>query len=67
MANAADPNVVDVRGVLRPLALVHGELAAGWVERLVPDADDALRLAAPADCGISRAGAGGAAGSAGTP
>lgn len=47
-ANAEDPNVVVVRGVEEPLALAHGRLAAGWIERLVPDADDALRLAARA-------------------
>lgn len=47
-ANAEDPNVVVVRGVEEPLALAHGRLAAGWIERLVPDADGALRLAARA-------------------
>ncbi len=47
-ANARDPNVVVVRGAARPLALCHGELATEWVERLVPDAGDALRLAARA-------------------
>ncbi|MFT3851127.1 MAG: DUF4202 domain-containing protein [Ilumatobacteraceae bacterium] len=47
-ANSEDPNVVVVRGASEPLALAHGRLAVEWVERLVPDADDALRLAARA-------------------
>jgi hypothetical protein len=47
-ANAADPNRVTVRGSEQPLALIHGRLATEWVERLVPAADDALRLAARA-------------------
>ena len=47
-ANAADPNMAVVRGRTEPLALAHGRLAAEWVDRLVPDADDALRLAARA-------------------
>ncbi|MDZ7679611.1 MAG: DUF4202 domain-containing protein [Acidimicrobiales bacterium] len=47
-ANAEDPNQVTVRGERRPLALAHGQLAAEWVARLVPDADEALLLAARA-------------------
>ena len=47
-ANADDPNRVMVRGNDEPLALAHGRLAVGWVTRLVPDADDALLLAARA-------------------
>lgn len=47
-ANSEDPNTVTVRGSSEPLALAHGRLAVQWVERLVPDADDALRLAARA-------------------
>jgi hypothetical protein len=47
-ANAADPNVVHVRGGDHPLALVHGRLAADWVAQLVPGADEALLLAARA-------------------
>lgn len=47
-ANAADPTPVTVRGTTYPLALVHGQLAAQWVSRLHPDADDALLLAARA-------------------
>lgn len=44
-ANAADPTIVTVRGEPQPLALAHGRLAAEWIDRLVHDADDALRLA----------------------
>jgi hypothetical protein len=47
-ANAADPNLIDIGGALRPLALVHGQLAARWIERLVPEPGDSLRLAARA-------------------
>jgi hypothetical protein len=47
-ANAADPNIVSVRGEDAPLALAHGRLAAEWVSTLVPDADEALLLAARA-------------------
>jgi hypothetical protein len=47
-ANAEDPTFVEVRGERMPLALAHGRLAAEWVERLVPDADEALLLAARA-------------------
>jgi len=47
-ANADDPSVVTVRGDTLPLALAHGRLATGWVERLVPGADEALLLAARA-------------------
>jgi len=47
-ANAADPTSVVVRGSTHPLALVHGQLAAEWVVRLHPDADEAWLLAARA-------------------
>lgn len=48
-ANSADPGVVDVRGAgPRPLAQVHGELAAEWVTVLSPDADELVLLAARA-------------------
>lgn len=47
-ANAADPTVVVVRGAEVPLALAHGRLAQEWVERLAPEADDVVRLAARA-------------------
>ena len=47
-ANAEDPTHVEVRGERLPLALAHGRLAAEWMARLVPDADEALLLAARA-------------------
>jgi Domain of unknown function (DUF4202) len=47
-ANAADPTSVTARGTEQPLALAHGRLAAEWVARLVPEADEALLLAARA-------------------
>jgi len=47
-ANAADPNHVQVRGRSAPLALVHGQLAAEWVEQLVDDPDEAVLIAARA-------------------
>lgn len=47
-ANADDPNTVHVRGRTWPLAEIHGRLAAEWVERLRPGADELLRLAARA-------------------
>lgn len=48
MANAADPTSVVVRGSTHPLALVHGQLAAEWVARLHPEADETWLLAARA-------------------
>jgi hypothetical protein len=39
---------VPVRGAIEPLALAHGRLAAGWVERLRPDASEYVLLAARA-------------------
>ncbi len=47
-ANAADPNIVVVRGQQVALALVHGRLAAEWIEQLVDDPDEALLVAARA-------------------
>jgi hypothetical protein len=47
-ANAEDPTHVEVRGERIPLALAHGRLAAEWMARLVPDADEAVLLAARA-------------------
>jgi hypothetical protein len=44
--NAADPNVETVAGVARPRELVQAERLSTWVERLAPDASEALRLAA---------------------
>lgn len=45
-ANAGDPTVVTVRGAVRPLAQVHGELAAEWVGVLAPEPADPLVLLA---------------------
>ncbi len=47
-ANAEDPNTVNVRGRKLPLALAHGQLAAGWIEQLVDEPDEGLLLAARA-------------------
>jgi Domain of unknown function (DUF4202) len=47
-ANAADPTSVVVRGSTHPLALVHGQLAAEWVAKLHPEADETWLLAARA-------------------
>jgi hypothetical protein len=47
-ANAGDPQRIGVRGDVRPKELAHAELVSGWVERLRPDASEALRLAARA-------------------
>jgi hypothetical protein len=47
-ANAADPNQVVVRGVERPKELAHAQLVTEWVEKLEPDANEALLLAARA-------------------
>lgn len=44
-ANAADPNRLTVRGRERPKALGEAELATEWVQRLRPDAGEALLLA----------------------
>ncbi len=47
-ANADDPVRLMVRGRSRPKELAHAELASEWIERLQPDASEALRLAARA-------------------
>jgi hypothetical protein len=47
-ANADDPNAIRVRGRERKKELAHAELASEWVDRLDPQASDALRLAARA-------------------
>jgi hypothetical protein len=47
-ANADDPNSVEVRGQRVALALIHGRLAAEWIEQLVDDLDEILLLAARA-------------------
>ena len=45
-ANAEDPHCVDVAGEPRPRELVHAERLSSWVDRLEPNASEALRLAA---------------------
>jgi hypothetical protein len=47
-ANAVDPNIVDVRGQEVALALIHGQLAAEWIDQLVEEPDEPLLLAARA-------------------
>lgn len=47
-ANSEDPNLIWSRGERLPLAMVHGQLAAEWIPRLVEDPDEALLLAARA-------------------
>lgn len=47
-ANAEDPHRIRVRGELVPKEQAHAELASRWVERLRPEAGEALRLAARA-------------------
>ena len=44
--NRADPNWIDIRGEPRPKELTHAAMVSAWIERLRPEADDALRLAA---------------------
>ncbi len=45
-ANRDDPNVVAVRDRTGPKEIIHAELVTEWVQRLNPEADDALLLAA---------------------
>src|SRR5262245_61515578 len=47
-ANADDPNRITLRGQTRAKELVHAELVSNWIERLMPGASEALRLAARA-------------------
>lgn len=47
-ANADDPNRIVWEGRERPKEQAHAELVGAWVERLRPDAGEALRLAARA-------------------
>ena len=44
-ANSADPESVVRDGVARPRELVYSERMSRWLERLAPDASEALRLA----------------------
>ena len=45
-ANAGDPNVLLVHGVAEPKELAHARMLTGWVERLLPEASEAVLLAA---------------------
>ena len=47
-ANALDPNVISFSGNEYPLALLQGQRASLWLERLDPAASDAARIAARA-------------------
>jgi hypothetical protein len=47
-ANAEDPTRLVVDGVARPKEVVHAEMVTAWVQRLRPDAPEALLLAARA-------------------
>lgn len=47
-ANARDPNVEKVDGVLRPKGLVYAERMSAMQQRFAPDAPEAVRLAARA-------------------
>lgn len=44
--NRADPHEIQVRGESRPKELTHAAMVSVWIERLRPNADDALRIAA---------------------
>lgn len=44
-ANADDPVSIEVRGARRPKEQAHAELVSEWLERLRPEASEALRLA----------------------
>ncbi len=45
-ANSEDPNRIDVDGTPRPRELVRMEQLVRWVQKLEPEASEALRLAA---------------------
>jgi hypothetical protein len=45
-ANAQDPNKETVDGVEHPKELLYARRMSAWLERLAPDASEALRLAA---------------------
>lgn len=44
--NSDDPHRIRIRGEARPKELTHAAMVSAWIERLRPNADDALRLAA---------------------
>jgi Domain of unknown function (DUF4202) len=45
-ANAADPNLEPVDGRDIPMELIYGQRMSAWLDRLCPEAPEALRLAA---------------------
>jgi hypothetical protein len=47
-ANTGDPTTITVAGQTRPKELAHAEMVTAWVNRLRPDAPEALLLAARA-------------------
>lgn len=47
-ANAEDPNSEEVNGVTYPKELLYAQRMTAWLDRLAPDASEALRLAARA-------------------
>jgi hypothetical protein len=46
VANAADPRKISVQGQEVPQELLYAQRMTAWLERLVPDASEVLRLAA---------------------
>ncbi len=44
--NSADPHRIVIDGRARPKESTHAAMVSAWVQRLRPDADDALRIAA---------------------
>ena len=44
-ANAEDPNLETVDGVAHPKELLYAQRMTAWLDRLAPDASEALRLA----------------------
>ncbi len=47
-ANAADPNMDEFEGKPQPKELIYGRRMSHWLERVQPDADEALQIAARA-------------------
>ncbi|MDE0207623.1 MAG: DUF4202 domain-containing protein [Candidatus Tectomicrobia bacterium] len=47
-ANAEDPNSEEANGVTHPKELLYGQRMTAWLDRLSPDACEALKLAARA-------------------
>ena len=47
-ANAEDPNTEEANGVTHPKELLYGQRMTTWLDRLAPDASEALKLAARA-------------------